>query len=53
MQVRLQRARQLFKTTNYAVNEVVSLVGFECASSFIRLFKNRYQVTPLKYKYAG
>ena len=51
MQTRLQRAKLLLKTTNYPINEIVNLVGFECPSSFIRLFKNRYQVTPLKYRH--
>lgn len=52
MQTRLQRARQLLKTTNYPINEIVNLVGFECPSSFIRLFKSRYHVTPLKFRCA-
>lgn len=50
VQVRLQRSRRLLKTTRLPVNQIVGMVGFECASSFIRLFKNRYNVTPLKYR---
>ncbi|MDB5004915.1 MAG: helix-turn-helix protein [Mucilaginibacter sp.] len=49
-QVRLQRARILLKTTDYSVNEIVNLVGFECSSSFIRLFKSKYQITPSRFK---
>lgn len=52
MQTRLQRAKLLLKTTNYPINEIVNLVGFECPSSFIRLFKNRYHITPLKFRCA-
>ncbi|WP_345948048.1 AraC family transcriptional regulator [Mucilaginibacter sp. PAMB04274] len=48
--VRLQRARHLIKTTNMPINEIVHLVGFECPSSFIRLFKSKYHTTPLQYK---
>lgn len=50
MQTRLQRAKLLLKTTDYPINEIVNLVGFECPSSFIRLFKNRYDITPLKFR---
>jgi AraC-like DNA-binding protein len=50
MQTRLTRAKLLLKTTNYPINEIVNLVGFECPSSFIRLFKNRYEITPLKFR---
>lgn len=49
-QIRLQRAKHLLKNTNLNVNEVVHVVGFECPSSFIRLFKSQYCITPLQYK---
>lgn len=52
IQLRLQRSRMLLKTTNYAINEIVCMVGFECPSSFIRLFKTKYRVTPQKYRQA-
>jgi len=48
--IRLQRAKHLIKTTDLPINEIVHVVGFECSSSFIRLFKSRYSITPLKYK---
>jgi AraC-like DNA-binding protein len=48
--LRLQRARQLLKTTDYPVNEVVTIIGFECPSSFIRLFKKHFNTTPLHYR---
>jgi AraC family transcriptional regulator len=50
MQIRLRRARLLLKNTKYSISEVVGLVGFECPSSFIRLFKTNYNITPLKYR---
>ncbi|MGN7987314.1 AraC family transcriptional regulator [Pedobacter jeongneungensis] len=50
MQLRLNRAKRLLQTTSYSLNEIVGLVGFECPSSFIRLFKNTFNITPLKYK---
>ncbi len=50
MQLRLNRAKKLLQTTSYSLNEIVGLVGFECSSSFIRLFKHTFNITPLKYK---
>jgi AraC family transcriptional regulator len=50
IQLRLQRAQLLLKNTGYPINEVVGMVGFECPSSFIRLFKTHYKITPLKYR---
>jgi AraC family transcriptional regulator len=50
VQLRLQRARVLLKSTDYPVSEVVSLIGFECPSSFIRLFREHFHTTPLKYR---
>lgn len=52
IQLRLQRAKMLLKTTKYSINEVVCMVGFECPSSFIRLFKGRYNITPMKFRQA-
>ncbi|MEO6523075.1 MAG: helix-turn-helix transcriptional regulator [Mucilaginibacter sp.] len=53
IQLRLQRAKMLLKTTHYSINEVVCMVGFECPSSFIRLFKGKYKTTPMKYRQAA
>ncbi|MEN0052768.1 MAG: AraC family transcriptional regulator [Mucilaginibacter sp.] len=50
IQLRLRRAQLLLRNTSYPINEVVNLIGFECPSSFIRLFKNHYKITPLKYR---
>ena len=50
IQLRLNRAKNLLQTTSYSLNEIVNLVGFECPSSFIRLFRHTFNTTPLKYK---
>jgi len=50
VQIRLQRAKELLKNTDYPVNEIVNMIGFDCPSSFIRLFKDRFQTTPMKYR---
>jgi AraC family transcriptional regulator len=49
-QIRLQQAKHLLKSTAYPVNEIVDIVGFECPSSFIRLFRNSFKVTPGQYR---
>ncbi len=48
--MRLKQAAKLLKTTNLPVNEVVNQVGFYSASSFIRLFKNEFGVTPMVFR---
>ena len=50
IQLRLHRAQLLLTKTEYPVYEIVNMVGFKCTSSFIRLFRNRYKTTPLKYR---
>lgn len=50
IQIRLDNARHMLKSTSYTLNEIVSLVGFTCPSTFIKLFKNRFQFTPGTYR---
>lgn len=50
MQIRLNRSRLLLRSTNYPINEVVNLIGFDSTSTFIKLFRQRYDTTPLKYR---
>lgn len=52
MRLRVQRARYLLKETDYPINDIVCLVGFENVSSFIRLFKQLVGETPFKYRIA-
>jgi AraC family transcriptional regulator len=48
--IRLKKARLMLKSTNYPVSEIVHTIGFENASSFIRLFKKKMQTTPIAYR---
>jgi AraC-like DNA-binding protein len=50
LKVRLNKAKSLLNDTNYPINEIVGMVGFENASSFIRLFKKFFTVTPKNYR---
>ncbi|SFG80376.1 helix-turn-helix transcriptional regulator [Pedobacter insulae] len=46
--IRLKRAHHLIKKSTYSINEIVNTVGFECPSSFIRLYRSYYNCTPAK-----
>jgi len=50
LKIRLQRAKHLLNNTDYSVNEIVGMVGFENSSSFIRLFKRNFAATPKEYR---
>ena len=53
IQLRLDRAKLLLRTTDYSASEITRLVGFENLSSFVRLFKNCIGMTPSRYKKAN
>ena len=48
--IRLRRAESLLLTTTASIEEISYMVGYENAATFIRLFKQRYQMTPGKYR---
>jgi AraC family transcriptional regulator len=50
MQVRLNNACHLLKSSNYSLNEIVNLVGLTCTSTFIKLFKRKFNLTPRHYR---
>jgi AraC family transcriptional regulator len=50
IQIRLDNAMHMLKSTHYTLNEIVNLVGFTCPSTFIKLFKNKFHFTPGTYR---
>lgn len=50
MRIRLNRAKFLLNNTAYPINEVVNIVGLDSTSTFIKVFKERFQTTPLQYR---
>jgi AraC-like DNA-binding protein len=50
MRVRLSRASHLLAHTSYSVRQIVGMVGFECPSSFARLFRKNFKTQPLDYR---
>lgn len=49
-EVRLERAAKLLKSSDLAVKEVASKVGFSSRSHFSRAFKERYGIDPAGYR---
>lgn len=48
---RINKAKELLKTTEYSVGEICTLAGFNDYSHFIREFKKVVGMTPLKYRF--
>jgi len=48
--LRLKKACRLLKTSSQTVSQIVPRCGFENESSFIRLFRREFKVTPMVYR---
>ena len=46
---KLEHARQLIRTTELKIPEIASRSGFSDYNYFLRLFKNKYGISPKKY----
>ena len=49
-ELRLSRASTLLVTTDYAINDIASMSGFNNLSNFNRVFKLKYNKTPSDYR---
>ncbi|MBD2844396.1 AraC family transcriptional regulator [Paenibacillus sp. IB182496] len=49
-EMRLAKAKELLRTTNKRIQDVVMAVGFSDSSSFIRKFKQEVRLTPGEYR---
>ncbi|WP_156832005.1 helix-turn-helix domain-containing protein [Kaistella palustris] len=47
---RLERANVLLKDKEYSVRDVVAAIGLESGSYFSKIYKEKYGITPKKYK---
>ena len=47
---RIETAKELLRTTDYSMEEVSYIVGFNSQSYFNQVFKKKMKVTPSKYK---
>jgi transcriptional regulator GlxA family with amidase domain len=48
--IRLKRAAQLLKTTQYIVSEIAWMAGFNSIKYFNKYFKENFGKTPTEYK---
>lgn len=49
-EVRLTRAREYLETKSFSIKEIMELVGYVNESTFFKLFKKKYGVTPKEYR---
>ncbi|MDK2798727.1 MAG: hypothetical protein PWQ70_346 [Clostridiales bacterium] len=49
-EVRLKKAAQLIASEKYSIREILDKIGFESESTFYKLFKKYYGVTPSQYR---
>lgn len=49
-QIRLTKSRDLLLTSDASVEGITAMIGFESASSFIRLFREANGLTPVAYR---
>ena len=52
-QLRIQKAKELLRTTNFKSYEVAEMVGYRNAEHFTRMFKKESGVTPAQYRKRG
>lgn len=50
IEIRLAKAVDLLQTTGLPVTEIVNRIGFYSTSSFIRMFKTEYGITPVVFR---
>ncbi len=48
--LRIESARHLLKASNYSVNEIRALSGFQSNRTFFRCFQEEFGMTPLEYR---
>ncbi len=49
-EVRMAKAKELLGTTNLSGHQIAEMVGYVDSSTFIRVFKKQYGITPGQYK---
>jgi len=47
---RIKKAKQLLRETDYSLDDILSLVGYNDKNNFIRKFKKLENVTPIQYR---
>lgn len=50
MDTRLSHSKFLLQNSTYPINDISGMVGFQCPSSYIRLFRRAFKTTPGSYR---
>lgn len=50
LNIRLTNAKKLLETTDYSINEIALIVGYDNALYFSRLFHKHVGVSPREYR---
>ncbi len=50
---RFHRAEEMLKETNYTIERIAEVCGFESGSGFIRAFHRKYGMTPTDFRYSS
>lgn len=53
LEIRLDNAKQLLRAADYSINEIATIVGYDNALYFSRLFRKHVGVPPREYRRAG
>lgn len=48
--IRLETSRELIRTTDLNISQIVYTIGFTSRSYFSKIFKEKYDITPYEYK---
>lgn len=48
--VRIQKAKELLRTTNFKIYEISEMVGYQTAEHFNRMFKKKMQMSPSAFR---
>ena len=51
--IRMKKARTLLKNSNMTVENIAYTVGYQNVEHFNRLFKKKYNMTPIQYRNCG
>ena len=51
--IRMKKARTLLKNSNMTVENIAYTVGYQNVEHFNRLFKKKYNMTPIQYRNGG